>query len=193
MKLLRIVTPMLLLSFSNSCLAQISEDLMVCSQKKDSLVRLLCYDEIAKSLNSDQAKVANHTSSKNNNRDGVDATARQVAATGSQTTAKISPTTEQITTDLQQVEKFGSENITSKPSAQSEQLTEVIFTIKSVEKSIRGKWNIVFDNDQKWKQTGSDKIKLTVGDQVEVSKGALGSYRLKKVGSKRTIRVKRSK
>lgn len=50
---------------------------------------------------------------------------------------------------------------------------------------------ISLDNGQVWRQTTSSNLRLRKGDEIEIERGALGSYILQKVGSKRTMRVQR--
>jgi hypothetical protein len=50
---------------------------------------------------------------------------------------------------------------------------------------------ISLDNEQVWKQVDSSNLRLRVGDDVIIERAAFGSFMLKKVGSKRTMRVSR--
>ena len=50
---------------------------------------------------------------------------------------------------------------------------------------------ISLDNGQVWKQIDSSSLRLRVGDDVTIERAALGSFMLKKKGSKRTMRVSR--
>jgi hypothetical protein len=50
---------------------------------------------------------------------------------------------------------------------------------------------ISLDNEQVWKQVDSSSLRLRVGDDVIIERAAFGSFMLKKVGSKRTMRVSR--
>jgi pyruvate/2-oxoglutarate dehydrogenase complex dihydrolipoamide acyltransferase (E2) component len=50
---------------------------------------------------------------------------------------------------------------------------------------------ISLDNGQVWKQIDSSSLRLRVGDDVAIERAALGSFMLKKSGSKRTMRVSR--
>jgi hypothetical protein len=50
---------------------------------------------------------------------------------------------------------------------------------------------ISLDNGQVWKQIDSSSLRLRVGDDVAIERAALGSFMLKKPGSKRTMRVSR--
>ena len=182
-----------MMSLSLICLADTPENLLECAQKKDSLVRLLCYDEVVKSLNNNKVKTIRN--------DNAGPTLNNIITpvTSSGTTAPIALEMPSAVNSMQkmtvdsQINQFGSENVELKPGQKVDQLTQVVFTVKSLKKTVYKQWNIVFDNDQIWKQVSSDHMRLNVGDKVEVSKGVLGSYKLKKTGSNRSIRVKRSK
>jgi hypothetical protein len=204
--LLRVFTFFMMLLSVNS-LANNTENLIKCAEQKDSLVRLLCYDEIVELL-------------KKNDLDTIKKVGLDVNDPISSSTPSVTPSATSSATPLVEgktanttlntlspekansvknntastaVEEFGSENIESKAEQQAKELNQVIFTIKSLKKTARGQWNIIFNNGQLWKQASSDTIRLVVGNKVEVSKAALGSYKLKKVGSNRSIRVKRLK
>jgi hypothetical protein len=69
--------------------------------------------------------------------------------------------------------------------------------IKSVVTSIKttpyGKLIINLNNDQQWRQHDSERMSLKKGDKIEIRRGALNSFLLKKDGTNRSIRVKRTK
>lgn len=50
---------------------------------------------------------------------------------------------------------------------------------------------ITLDNGQAWQQIETSKLRLKVGDEVEIERAALGSFMLRKTGSKRSMRVSR--
>lgn len=204
--LLRVFTFFMMLLSVNS-LANNTENLIKCAEQKDSLVRLLCYDGIVELLKKNDTETIKKIGPNVNDSISLSTPSVTPSATSSVTplvegkTAntplnRISPekaNSVKNNTASTAVEEFGSENIESKPEQQVKELNQVIFTIKSLKKTARGQWNIIFNNGQLWKQASSDTIRLVVGNKVEVSKAALGSYKLKKVGSNRSIRVKRLK
>ena len=183
MKLPLILVTILIVSLSANCLADSTENLLKCAEKKDSLVRLLCYDDIAKGLV--KSEVASTYNAVPSGSIASNSVVNKVP--------KANMSSVQKPPVLSQENQFGSEGLTSKNKQSTEELSQLVTTIKSIKKTVYEQWNIVFDNDQVWKQVGSDYIRLAVGDEVVVSKGALGSYKLKKAGSNRSIRVKRSK
>lgn len=50
---------------------------------------------------------------------------------------------------------------------------------------------ITLDNGQVWQQIETSKLRLKTGDDVRIERAALGSYMLRKTGSKRAMRVSR--
>ncbi len=50
---------------------------------------------------------------------------------------------------------------------------------------------ITLDNGQVWQQIETSSLRLKVGDDVSIDRAALGSYMLRKTGSKRSMRVSR--
>jgi len=50
---------------------------------------------------------------------------------------------------------------------------------------------ITLDNGQIWRQVDASQLRLRTGDSVVIERAALGSFMLKKQGSKRTMRVSR--
>jgi hypothetical protein len=200
--LLRVFTFFMMLLSVNS-LANNTENLIKCAEQKDSLVRLLCYDEIVELLKKNDTETikkvgldVNDPISSSTPSATSSATPLVEGKTANTTINTLSPekaNSVKNNTASTAVEEFGSENIESKAEQQAKELNQVIFTIKSLKKTARGQWNIIFNNGQLWKQASSDTIRLVVGNKVEVSKAALGSYKLKKVGSNRSIRVKRLK
>jgi hypothetical protein len=148
--------------------------LVKCSNTKDSLVRLVCYDNVVKSLNS------------SNSVNLPEVTASAVAES-----PKVS--VNQKPGVMKSDDSFGSEHLIAKNKSKNKGLTQVAFTIKTAEKTLRKKWKVTFENGQVWEQTDSGYIKLSAGNKVELSKGMLGVFYLKKTDQNKKIRVKRQK
>ena len=55
------------------------------------------------------------------------------------------------------------------------------------------KLEITLENGQVWHQISSSFLRLKVGDDVVIKRGALDSYRLVKVGNNRPMQVRRRK
>lgn len=86
---------------------------------------------------------------------------------------------------------FAKEHIKKSTKQMAQELTTITATIEKVKQLIRGQWVIYLDNGQKWQQKDNIKIKLRLGDQIRLEKGAMGSVFLYKQDSHRGIKVKR--
>jgi len=64
-------------------------------------------------------------------------------------------------------------------------------TITGLQQAGYDKVLITLDNGQIWRQIDTSSLRLRVGDSVVIERAALGSFMLKKQGSKRTMRVSR--
>ena len=64
-------------------------------------------------------------------------------------------------------------------------------TISKLQRYSYDKVLITLDNGQVWKQIDGSSLRLRVGDAIEIERASLGSFMLKKQGSKRTMRVSR--
>lgn len=84
---------------------------------------------------------------------------------------------------------FGLEHKQDKKNKES----EIKATITSVEKALYGELIITLNNNQKWRQIGSDSIRLKESDSVTITRGVFNSFLLSKDGQNRSIRVKRTK
>lgn len=51
---------------------------------------------------------------------------------------------------------------------------------------------IALDNGQVWRQIDAPKLRIAEGDNVLIRRASLGSYMMQKVGSKRSMQVKRT-
>ncbi|AOW77270.1 hypothetical protein A3Q34_10635 [Colwellia sp. PAMC 20917] len=97
-------------------------------------------------------------------------------------------------TQAQKESRFGGSKIEKKKRQESgDNLEKVIYTVAKINKSIRKKLTIYFENGQVWKQNDTITLRLKKEDKVEISAGMLGSFFLKKINTNRAIRVKRIK
>lgn len=86
---------------------------------------------------------------------------------------------------------FAIEHLKKDPAESIHEVNSITLTVSKLKKLIRGQWVITFDNGQKWRQKDAGTFRLVVGDTVELTKGTFGSVHMKKVGTKKSIRVKR--
>jgi len=65
--------------------------------------------------------------------------------------------------------------------------------VSSIKKTPYGKLIINLNNNQQWRQKDSERMSLKQGDKIVISRGSFNSFLLKKDGTNRSIRVKRTK
>ena len=70
---------------------------------------------------------------------------------------------------------------------------EIRSVVSSIKKTPYGKLIINLSNDQQWRQNDSERMLLKKDDEIIIRRGALNSFLLKKKGTNRSIRVKRTK
>ena len=73
----------------------------------------------------------------------------------------------------------------------SEPIDSLGATVSKLQRYSYDKVLITLDNGQVWKQIDGSSLRLRVGDAVEIERASLGSFMLKKQGSKRSMRVSR--
>ncbi len=74
----------------------------------------------------------------------------------------------------------------------TEKDSEIKAAVTSVDKAPYGELIITLDNNQKWRQIGSDSMRLKESDTVTITRGVFNSFLLRKDGQNRSIRVKRT-
>lgn len=143
-----------------------------CAQIQESVLRLSCFDKLAIVY-------------KNNTGLAVNTPTINIVS------KPIKPI---VKTQAEKESDFGGENIKKKQLQESGNALEaVVYTVSNINKNIYKELTITFDNGQVWKQSDSRKLRLKKGDDVEISTAMLGTFFLKKVNTKKTIRVKRLK
>lgn len=165
--------------------ADILTDIKKCADNKDSIERLVCYDNIANSLKSittPNAPVVIRKVEPQASKNSI------VAARPS--VAKTIVVQQQLQKQKQiNEEEFGEEHL----NKSEDSIDEVFFTVKSVRKVGHNKLSITFENGQVWQQSDNNYIKISSGGRVKLSKGMLGVIYLKTENQKRRIKVKRRK
>lgn len=80
------------------------------------------------------------------------------------------------------------------PSADSRpDADQIEAAISELSRMASGKLAIELENGQLWRQTTSSSMRLSEGDVVVIRRGSLGSFKLTKAGTKRSMKVKRVK
>jgi len=158
--------------FSCTAFAQtnLKESLVLCKTQSDSLKRLTCYDNVVEALSDNKAKLKEKP-------------AKKAEIANANNPKPIQPENQLAEKKFGQEEKY-----------RTDEVDQVRFVIKSATLSLRKKWKFEFENGQRWEQKDSDKFaKFVAGDEVLIKRGVMNAFYLKKIGSKRNIRVKRIK
>ena len=146
-------------------------DLKKCSTIADGSERLTCYDGI---VNKPKAKVEVE----------VEVEAKV------EVEKSILPATVTDKIAVSPEDAFGQEHL----KKHNEQLVNsVINVITRVKKLNYDRLQLTFENGQVWRQTENVKIKLVIGDSVELTKGFFSVIYLQKVGSNKRTKMKRIK
>ncbi|MEM1261094.1 MAG: hypothetical protein AAGH76_01730 [Pseudomonadota bacterium] len=64
--------------------------------------------------------------------------------------------------------------------------------IVGVQATASGRFRVTLDNGQIWTQSESMRFRLRTGDAIEIRRGSMGTYFLKKQGKNRSVRVRRT-
>ncbi|WP_427976494.1 hypothetical protein [Agarivorans sp.] len=151
--------------------ASTEQQLTKCSVIPDKLDRLICYDNLAASIQGTSAQ----TSVK-----AIAPVAVAVPTTAVSTTAASTAKVEN---------EFG---IAPKP-VQEDIVDKIYLDVESIAEDAYGALKITFTNGQVWKQTENRKFNLKVGEKVFIEKAALGSFLMGTESRNAKVRVKRLK
>lgn len=78
-------------------------------------------------------------------------------------------------------------------SDEEREFDEITSRVKSARKNLHKKWQIELENGQVWIEKGGDRrAKFSEGDHIVITRGIMNSFQLKKIGTKRRIRVNRT-
>jgi DMSO/TMAO reductase YedYZ molybdopterin-dependent catalytic subunit len=142
--------------------------LQACSFIENDFNRLLCYDNTiaGKSLTQPAHKQPQQSVKAN------------VKADTAVATAPVTTKAKEFGLEHKKITENSEETISS--------------TIANVKKAPYGELIITLENNQQWRQIGSDSLRLAEGDTVIISRGVFNSFLLKKADQNRSIRVKRT-
>jgi len=146
----------------------LTPDLLACANVKSEKQRLQCFDNYIvqnKTLPSDKISSKTHTTTP----------------------------VESVTPDAQSEEKlitsFGQAHRYTNKEREFDEMESIV---KSAKRNLHKKWKIELENGQIWIEKGGDKrAKFSQGDSVVIVRGVMNSFQLKKIGTKRRIRVRR--
>lgn len=143
----------------------LTDTLLSCSKLSDNLARLTCFDQVVE---------------------------KQLVENATKEPSKIE-LENSVEQNNEAIDNFAKEQVKKSSEEKAKEVTSITLTISSLTKNGHGKWNITFDNGQKWQQKDSVRLNLKVGQRVVLTKGALSAVYLQKEHTKKRIKVKRLK
>jgi hypothetical protein len=149
----------------------VADAIKACSEKQNSLQRLVCYDGIAGRLNDLSDSVLPEARST--------LSAPAVPATAVPTVTPSQRNAVKQESDFGLVSKDGEEILRAK--------------IVKIEKDSRSLMTFTLDNGQVWRQTEVSRLRIKVGETVEIEPGRFSGYFLSSVNNNRSTNVKRIK
>lgn len=165
----------------------LQDELRVCRGLADDAARLACYDAaVDRSRNNSAGRPAAASQQ---------ATAAAPAEPAPTVIAATAAGAAATTSQIDQEDLFGKSGDelqrTVEAATGSEQLDNLTATVTKLQKFGYDKVLITLDNGQVWKQVDASSLRLRVGDAVDIERASLGSFMLRKQGSKRSMRVSR--
>ncbi|TWX73710.1 hypothetical protein [Colwellia sp. C1TZA3] len=143
--------------------ANLTPDLVQCANMKSEKQRLQCFDAY---IDKNSTKIAGDI------------------------TVVSEPKTTEIQDKEQLISSFGQAHRYSNKERKFDEMTSIV---KSARKNLHKKWEIELENGQIWIEKGGDRrAKFSEGDAIIITRGIMNSFKLKKVGTKRRIRVNRT-
>ncbi len=139
-----------------------------CVQMVDNLNRLACFDNLARNVRVDFSSTAS-------------------------TDDVVTDKNTALPAPKQQIDDFAKTHLASSASEKVKEIQEITAQIVKLTKLIRGQYTLTLDKEQVRQQKDRPQLTLKVGQRVVIAKGALGSFYLKKSGSRKRIQVRRIK
>lgn len=177
----------------------LDEELLACRDLSSAVARLDCYDAAMdgqeQAGSSQPAAVATEPAAEPAAAAGPATTAEPAAVEPATTAAPAAAASAAGAATISQEELFGQNTNevqrTVEEATGSERIDSINAQVTRLQKYDYEKAVISLDNEQVWKQVDGSSLRLRVGDDVIIERAAFGSFMLKKVGSKRTMRVSR--
>lgn len=180
-----------ILAFSLPCAAAfadaLKDELRVCRDLTDDDVRLICYDAAVD--RSKQGAYSNPAAAPAKQPAPVPAEPANPSAVAG--TAAAAGTA----ASLSQEDLFGKSGDEVERTVEEvtgdERIDSLSATVTRLHQYNYDRVLITLDNGQVWKQVDSSSLRVRVGDAVDIERASLGSFMLRKKGSKRSMRVSR--
>lgn len=162
--------------------AEFPQELIDCRALTSAVSRLDCYDQLVDASAASSAQEAQTETAQANQ-------PVTVAPAASPPVAAL-PAPEMSPDEL-----FGKDAVEVRETVQkatgTSEIDQITSLVSSVRSSAAGKAVITLDNGQVWTQIDNTKLRLSNFDQVTIRRASMGSFMLRKVDSKTSIRVKR--
>lgn len=165
----------------------LQDELRLCRDLTDDDARLICYDA---AMDRNEQDAYGRPASASTKQPGPAPVGAANAAAGAGAAAATG-----AEVSLSQEDLFG------KSSDEVERTVELVTgdqridglsaTVTRLQQYGYDKALITLDNGQIWKQVDGSNLRLRVGDAVNIERASLGSFMLRKQGSKRSMRVSR--
>ncbi len=160
------------------------DELRVCRDLADDDARLICYDAaLDRSRQSGYSRPAAAAE-----KPASEAPAEPASAPGTVAASGAA-------VNLSQEDLFGKTGDevgrTVEEATGSKPIDSLSATVTKLQQYSYDKVLITLDNGQLWRQVDASNLRLRSGDAVVIERAALGSFMLKKPGSKRSMRVSR--
>ncbi len=164
---------------------ELPQELIDCRDMASSVARLDCYDQL----------VDRNTTSTSDSADTGTDDSDAPAASATTTTAAPTAVSATAASKVSQEALFGKSATEVRKSVQeatgATKIDEIAARVSAIRDSGTGYVVISLDNGQVWKQTDRSRLRLSDDDQITIRPAAFGSFMLRKIGRKTTMRVKR--
>ncbi|MEO2281972.1 hypothetical protein [Pseudoalteromonas pernae] len=151
--------------------------LKACSFIENDFRRLLCYDNVVAGKPIDAAR-----STASQAAPAVTAPTANTAVVAGTSAAAVA------TENAESNSEFGLEHKKTVENAAQ----DLVAGVTKVSEAPYGELIITLDNGQVWRQIGTESFNLSKNDEVVISRAMFNSFLLKKAGTNKTIRVKRT-
>ena len=177
-RLLSIATILCAFGALNVHAETVADALEKCRSTENSLKRLMCYDNVAKSLNKYEGSDAQ-----------IGPLQTYKATKGNQVNPQPDLSSKGHVQASEPKNDFGLEY----KRDLSKEASEIAVTIVSIEKNLRDNHIITFSDGSVWRQTDGTYMKLEEGQPVAIERGILGAFFLSVEGLNKRMKVKRVK
>ena len=185
---------LLLASFNIGFADETSDKLAECAAIQSDAERVACYDAIASGRVVEEvapAAAVVEPTTEAAAPDVVEPTAETAAASAEE--PKVEAAAEPTAAPVE--ETFGQPaddlNREAGVPAGSDTVDRLVATITGVRLYKVDRVIITLDNGQEWRQTSASRKKFSVGDEIEINKGAVGSYRMTELDGSHAMKVRR--